>query len=68
MAKEIQSVTIRQSEATRYGTIQRSLITAINNCMAVGENHIAAVLIRIKRDIESQFNDLIEAELEWKVK
>lgn len=68
MAKEVQSVTIKQSDATRYGTIQRALITAINNCIAVGENNTATVLIGIKRDIESQFNNLIEAELEWKVK
>lgn len=68
MTKEVQSVRIQQSKATRYGTVQRALITAINNCMALGEHDYAKTLINIKDEVETAYNNVINAEIEWKVK
>lgn len=66
MSKQVQPVAISQSNSTRYGTIQRSLITAINNCMALKEYEHAKLLIHIKDEVETKYNTIINAELEWK--
>lgn len=65
MSKEVQSVSISQSDITRYGTVQRALITAINNCLSLKEERHAKVLISIKDDIDESYFKLVNAQLDW---
>lgn len=65
MAKEIQAVSIKQSDITRYGTVQRALITAINNCLSLNEEKHAKLLISIKDDIDESYFKLVNAQLTW---
>lgn len=65
MSKEVQAVTIKQSEATTYGTVQRSLITAINNSIKLKEYNIADKLVDIKKYIDMKYYNIVEADIEW---
>lgn len=65
MAKEVQQVTIKQSDSTRYGTVQRALLTAINNCIKLDEPVLAKELLSIKKYIDMKYYNIIEADIEW---
>lgn len=66
MAKEVQQVTIKQAEYTSYSTIQRALLTAINNCIKLDENKLAEQLLRMKKYVDVKYETIIGASVEWK--